>query len=299
MALLATLVLIFAFQGQVILGRLSHIVLIAIPLLIQVYFNSGLAYGLARWFRVPHAVAAPGALIGASNFFELAVATAISLFGLTSGATLATVVGRARRGAGDAVGVLVLQPDAPLVRRDRRRRGAWGPGRRGTAMTRRRVLFLCTHNSARSRMAEGFLRALAGEAFEVASAGTEATRVHPLAMCVMGEVGIDIRGHTSKTVDGLLDHPWNYVITVCDRANERCRSSPAGPSGFTGASRIRPRAPGPRRSGSRGSGGSGTRSRGHYAPGSRPCPDVAGIAHHLPAAGGAGFGAAARRLTER
>ena len=93
LALLATLVLIFAFQGEVILGRLSHIVLIAIPLLIQVYFNSGLAYGLARWLRVPHAVAAPGALIGASNFFELAVATAISLFGLTSGATLATVVG--------------------------------------------------------------------------------------------------------------------------------------------------------------------------------------------------------------
>jgi len=92
-ALLATLVLIFAFQGQVILGKLLHIVLIAVPLLIQVYFNSGLAYGLARWFRVRHAVAAPGALIGASNFFELAVATAVSLFGLTSGATLATVVG--------------------------------------------------------------------------------------------------------------------------------------------------------------------------------------------------------------
>ena len=92
-ALLATLVLIFAFQGEVILGKLSHIALIAIPLLIQVYFNSGLAYGLARYLEVPHRVAAPGALIGASNFFELAVATAISLFGLTSGATLATVVG--------------------------------------------------------------------------------------------------------------------------------------------------------------------------------------------------------------
>ncbi|HUO63911.1 MAG TPA: arsenical-resistance protein, partial [Terriglobales bacterium] len=92
-ALLATLVLIFAFQGDVILGNLSHILLIAVPLLIQVYFNSSLAYGLARWLKVPYAVAAPGALIGASNFFELAVATAISLFGLTSGATLATVVG--------------------------------------------------------------------------------------------------------------------------------------------------------------------------------------------------------------
>ncbi len=92
-ALLATLVIIFAFQGEVILGKVSHIALIAVPLLIQVYLNSGLAYGLARWLRVPHAIAAPGALIGASNFFELAVATAISLFGLTSGATLATVVG--------------------------------------------------------------------------------------------------------------------------------------------------------------------------------------------------------------
>jgi arsenate reductase len=71
-------------------------------------------------------------------------------------------------------------------------------------------------------MAEGFLRALAGERFEVASAGTEATRVHPLAMRVMGEVGIDLRGHASKTVDRLLDQPWDYVITVCDSANERC-----------------------------------------------------------------------------
>jgi ACR3 family arsenite transporter len=68
-------------------------VLIAVPLLIQVYFNAGLAYGLARWLHVPYSVAAPGALIGASNFFELAVATSISLFGLTSGATFATVVG--------------------------------------------------------------------------------------------------------------------------------------------------------------------------------------------------------------
>ena len=92
-ALLATLVLIFAFQGEIILGKVSHIALIAVPLLIQVYLNSGLVYGVARWLRIPHDIAAPGALIGASNFFELAVATAISLFGLTSGATLATVVG--------------------------------------------------------------------------------------------------------------------------------------------------------------------------------------------------------------
>jgi ACR3 family arsenite transporter len=93
LALLATLVLIFAFQAENITGRYFHVVLIAVPILIQVYFNSTLAYGLMKLLRVEHAVAAPGALIGASNFFELAVATAIALFGPGSGAALATVVG--------------------------------------------------------------------------------------------------------------------------------------------------------------------------------------------------------------
>lgn len=92
-ALLVTLVIIFAFQGEVILNNWFSIILIAIPILIQVYFNSSLAYGLAKYFKVPHNIASPGALIGASNFFELAVAVTISLFGLKSGATLATVVG--------------------------------------------------------------------------------------------------------------------------------------------------------------------------------------------------------------
>lgn len=93
LALLATLVCIFAFQSENITGRYFHVVLIAIPILIQVYFNSSLAYGLMKVLKVEHSVAAPGALIGASNFFELAVATAIALFGPGSGAALATVVG--------------------------------------------------------------------------------------------------------------------------------------------------------------------------------------------------------------
>jgi ACR3 family arsenite transporter len=92
-ALLATLVLIFAFQAENITSKTLHVALIAVPILIQVYFNSSLAYGLMRLFRVEYAVAAPGALIGASNFFEHAVATAIALFGPESGAALATVVG--------------------------------------------------------------------------------------------------------------------------------------------------------------------------------------------------------------
>ncbi len=92
-ALLITLVLLFGFQGGQITARPVIILLLAIPILIQVYFNSGLAYWLNRKFGVQHCVAAPSALIGASNFFELAVATAISIFGLQSGAALATVVG--------------------------------------------------------------------------------------------------------------------------------------------------------------------------------------------------------------
>ena len=92
-SLLATLVLLFGFQGEQIIAQPGVIALLAVPILIQVYFNSGLAYLLNRWSGEKHCVAGPSALIGASNFFELAVAAAISLFGFNSGAALATVVG--------------------------------------------------------------------------------------------------------------------------------------------------------------------------------------------------------------
>jgi ACR3 family arsenite transporter len=91
--LLLTLILLFAFQGEVILNNPFHIALIAVPLIIQTVFIFAIAYGWARMWRINHEVAAPAAMIGASNFFELAVATAIVLFGLNSGAALATVVG--------------------------------------------------------------------------------------------------------------------------------------------------------------------------------------------------------------
>ena len=92
-ALLVTLVLLFGFQGEQIIAQPGIIALLAVPILIQVYFNSGLAYLLNRATGEAHCVAAPSALIGASNFFELAVAAAISIFGFSSGAALATVVG--------------------------------------------------------------------------------------------------------------------------------------------------------------------------------------------------------------
>lgn len=90
------------------------------------------------------------------------------------------------------------------------------------------VLFLCTHNSARSQMAEGLLRHLAGDRFEVFSAGTEETRVHPLAIEAMRDLGIDLSSHSSKTLERFLGQKLDYVITVCDRANESCPIFPGG-----------------------------------------------------------------------
>ena len=87
---------------------------------------------------------------------------------------------------------------------------------------RTRVLFLCTHKSARSQMAEGLLRHLAGDRFEAHSAGTEATHVRPLAIQAMNELGVDITGQESKTLERYLGEPFDYVITVCDDANEAC-----------------------------------------------------------------------------
>lgn len=87
---------------------------------------------------------------------------------------------------------------------------------------KQRVLFICTHNSARSQMAEGLLRHLAGDRFDVFSAGTEATEVRPLAMKAMDEIGIDIASQYSKTLERYLHEPFDMVITVCDAADEAC-----------------------------------------------------------------------------
>ena len=92
-----------------------------------------------------------------------------------------------------------------------------------------RVLFVCTHNSARSQMAEALLRKMAGERFVAQSAGTEKTTVHPLAIRAMAERGIDISRQTSKLYESLSHEAWNYLITVCDDANERCPFVP-GPA---------------------------------------------------------------------
>ncbi len=94
---------------------------------------------------------------------------------------------------------------------------------------KQRVLILCTGNSARSQMAEGLLRHIAGDRFEVLSAGTIASFVRPQAIAVMNETGIDISNHRSKSLEEFLDTPFDFVITVCDKANKSCPIFP-GPA---------------------------------------------------------------------
>jgi arsenate reductase (thioredoxin) len=98
----------------------------------------------------------------------------------------------------------------------------------GERPSKQRVLFICTHNSARSQMAEGLLRHFGENRFEVESAGTEQTHVRPLAIHAMEEIGIDISGQSSKTFERFIDEPWDWVITVCDQANESCPLFPGG-----------------------------------------------------------------------
>ena len=96
----------------------------------------------------------------------------------------------------------------------------------------KRILLLCTHNSCRSQMAEGLVNFYLGDRFQAFSAGTEATRVNPLASQVLAELGIDISGHRSKTLDEFVGEQFDYVITLCDSANEQC------PLFFGGVKRV-------------------------------------------------------------
>lgn len=93
-------------------------------------------------------------------------------------------------------------------------------------MPKNRVLFICTHNSARSHMAEGYMRARYGNRYETFSAGTEVTRVHPLAIEVMKEIGIDVSGHRSKSISEFFDVEMDFVVTVCDSASGVCPMFP-------------------------------------------------------------------------
>jgi arsenate reductase len=95
-------------------------------------------------------------------------------------------------------------------------------------MDKKKILFICVHNSARSQMAEGLVNALYADRFEAVSGGTEATRVHPAAIKVMAEIGIDISGHRSKSIDEFKEHRFDYVVMVCDDKQADCPFFPGG-----------------------------------------------------------------------
>ena len=105
-------------------------------------------------------------------------------------------------------------------------------------MVRKRVLFICVHNSARSQMAEGFVNALHADRLEASSGGTAATRVHPAAIKAMAEVGIDISGHRSKSIDEFADQPFDYIVMVCDDSQRIVLFSRAEKSTSTTPSRT-------------------------------------------------------------